>query len=193
MYTTSPAQAGLPRAAQRSELRRVGAPQWAAFFEEHSRFVTRVVRRFGGAHIDLEDAVQDVFLVLFQKLHEFEGRSELRTWIYRICRNVASEHRRRHSVRTRLAELATRLAFWKSTPSTPAETLGARRDWALMEKTLEQLSEKRRETFILCELEQLSGDEAAEVLGVPVATVRTRLFHARKDFHETAQRLRGEE
>lgn len=176
-----------------SELGNIGAPSWGVFFDAHSQFVMRVVRRFGGTAIDLEDAVQDVFLVLFQRLHEFKGQSEIRTWIYRICGNVASEHRRRHQRRQRLSDLSRRLAFWSSEPQTPADTLSARGDWALVERILNTLSAKRRETFILCELEQLTGEEAAEVLGIPVATVRTRLFHARKDFLDAAKSLGGEQ
>src|SRR5262245_40922180 len=68
---------------------------WRAFYETHWRWIYQLARRMGGSDIDVEDAVQDVFVVLAGKLDSFEGRSQLRTWIYRICLNVTSEHRRR--------------------------------------------------------------------------------------------------
>ncbi|MGC4116433.1 MAG: sigma-70 family RNA polymerase sigma factor [Myxococcales bacterium] len=163
---------------------------WRSFFEEHWRFVTRVVRRFGGPEIEVEDAVQDVFLVLFERLQEFKGEAELRTWIYRICANVAAEHRRKARRGWRMAEVLGRLPFL-SIAASPASTVEARHELAVVERILSQMSEKRREAFVLCELEQLSGEEAAEVLRIPVATVRTRHHYARKDFLALMKRLEG--
>ena len=170
----------------------IGAPSWRVFFDTHSQFVTRVVRRFGGRGIELEDAVQDVFLVLFQRLHEFQGQAQITTWIYRICANVGSDYRRRRARRERAQAFLQRLPFVGG-PRTPAQDAEAHDDWQLVEKILSTISAKRREAFILCELEELSGEEAAKILDVPMATVRTRAHYARQDFLQRLQELRGGE
>lgn len=170
----------------------IGAPSWRVFFETHSKFVTRVVRRFGGRGIELEDAVQDVFLVLFQQLHEFQGQAQITTWIYRICANVGSEYRRRLARRARTQAFLQRLPFIGG-PRTPAQDAETHDDWQLVEKILSTMSAKRRDAFILCELEELSGEEAAKILDVPLATVRTRAHYARQEFLLRVQALRGAE
>jgi len=154
---------------------------WRAFYDEHWPFVHRVVRRFAGSGVDVEDVVQDVFLVLVRSLGEFEGRSSLTTWMYRICLNVASEHRRRAGRRIRLRQAVERVGFWRS-ERTALDELSAKDALSRLNRILARLSPKRRDAFVLCELEELSADEAARVLGIPPATVRTRLHHARRDF-----------
>src|SRR5438045_4209608 len=68
---------------------------WRKLYDENWEWVFRLVRRLGWQDIEVEDAVQDVFIVLLDKLAGFEGRAELRTWVHRICINVVHEHRRR--------------------------------------------------------------------------------------------------
>src|ERR1700733_5153994 len=68
-------------------------------FARHSDFVWRTLQRMGVREADLEDVAQDVFLVVGQRLHEFERRSRVTTWLYGICLRVASTHRRRAWVR----------------------------------------------------------------------------------------------
>ena len=159
------------------------AAQWRAFYDQHWRFVFQVVRRFAGHDVEVEDAVQDVFLVLCRKLGSFEGRSQLRTWMYRVCLNVTSEHRRRAMRKRRLEQAAAAVSFWRDGGERDAHDLvSARSDLDRVHAILSKMSDKKREVFVLREIEQLSGDEVAEILAIPPATVRTRLFHARKEF-----------
>src|SRR5690349_1346646 len=76
---------------------------WRRFYDANWTWVYRVVRRMGGGQINVEDVVQDVFLVLVDRLREFEGRAKLQTWVYRVCLNVVSEHRRRARRHLRLS------------------------------------------------------------------------------------------
>lgn len=165
--------------------------QWRTFYEENWRWIYQVVRRVGGHDIEVEDAVQDVFVVLANKLHTFEGRSQLRTWVYRICLNVTSEHRRRRQRQRRIEHAASMVAFWREGPQTSERILEARGDAALVQQILAKMGERKREVFVLREVEQLSGDDVAEVLGIPSATVRTRLFHARKEFTRLLEKNRS--
>lgn len=156
--------------------------EWRAFYETHWTWVYQVVRRMAGPGVEPEDAVQDVFVVLANKLDTFEGRSQLRTWMYRICMNVTSEHRRRRRRQERIEAAAQSLAFWREGPRTAEHELSTRTEAALAHELLAKMSDRKREVFILREVEQLSGEEVAEILNIPPATVRTRLFHARKEF-----------
>lgn len=167
----------------------VTAADWRSFYDANWRWVFQVVRRLGGRDIDTEDAVQDVFVVLATKLHTFEGRSQLKTWIYRVCLNVTSEHRRRRQRQRRLEQAASAIAFWRDGPSNAQEMVEARSDIAQVHHLLSKMSRKKREVFVLREIEQLSGEEVAKVLGIPTATVRTRLFHARRDFTRLLEKV----
>src|SRR5262245_14601545 len=87
---------------------------WRRFYDAHWIWVYRAVRRMGGGEINVEDAVQDVFLVVVDRIGGFEGRSKIETWLYRICLNVVSEHRRRARRHRRIYYALEKVAFWKS-------------------------------------------------------------------------------
>lgn len=154
---------------------------WRDLYDEHWPWVYRLVRRLGGRDVDPEDVTQDVFVAVIRKLPEFEGRAQLKTWIYRICCNITSEHRRRAWRQRRLAAALNAAAFWRPAPSA-ATTVTARRELEVVQGILAKLDEPKRQVFVLREIEQLSGAEVAAILEIPEATVRTRLFHARKEF-----------
>src|SRR4051812_1143348 len=71
----------------------------AEVFREHAPFVWRALRRLGVREADVEDACQEVFVVVHRRLADFEGRSSVRTWVYGICVRVASDWRKRAHVR----------------------------------------------------------------------------------------------
>ena len=156
-------------------------PGFRAIYEEHYRTVWRTLRRLRVAESEIVDATQDVFVVVHRRLDEFEGRSQLRTWIIGICRRVASDYRRRpraqREVITGASEIE-RLVDTKSAAAVGEQTQRAELARAL----LDRLPEEQREVFILFELEQLSGEEIAAELGIPVGTVRSRLRRARDAF-----------
>ena len=67
-----------------------------ALYDAHAPRVWRTALALGVARADLDDAVQDVFIVLHRRASEFAGRADVTTWIYAITRRVAADHRRRH-------------------------------------------------------------------------------------------------
>src|SRR5207237_6566320 len=81
----------------------IEVPTAEELFEAHVGFVWRVLRSLGVPASDLEDASQEVFLVVHRKRATFEGRSSIRTWLYGICVRTASDRRRRASVRREIA------------------------------------------------------------------------------------------
>src|SRR5262245_8085975 len=116
------------------------AQSWRAFYDENWQWIFRLVRRLGWGDIDVEDAVQDVFLVLLDKLAGFEGRSELKTWVHRVCINVVSEHRRR----ARRRQLLSAVTFWRAGPKTPHEQVETRHEVEALRRALQQLAPKKR-------------------------------------------------
>lgn len=151
----------------------------------HFNFVYRLARRLGTPESELDDMCQEVFLVAFKKLAQFR-EGELVSWLYRITSNLVTGRHRRRRVREALFSLWGRS---EQVETSPEEKLDAKRAEAQVDRALERMSPKKREVFVLFELEGLSGERIAELVGCNVSTVWTRLFHARKEFRAVAQQL----
>jgi RNA polymerase sigma-70 factor, ECF subfamily len=166
--------------------------EFREIYEAHFDQVWHSLRRLSVAERDLMDATQNVFVVVFRKLHEFEGRAQLRTWIFQICRRVASDYRRsapvRREVVTDSIELNARAEQLSTAPLADEQAQRV----SLARAVLDKLPETQREVFILFELEQLSGEEIAAMLELPLGTVRSRLRLAREAFRREVALLVGE-
>lgn len=155
-------------------------PTTAQVFAEHGPYVFRTLRYLGVPERDLPDVVQETFVVVHRKLPEFEARSSVRTWLYRICRRTASDYRRKaHVRRESLREPADEIAAGALTQ--PAGAIEARQ---LLLRALDTLDEDKREVFVLSEVEGLTMTEVIEVLGCPLQTGYSRLAAARKRVEE---------
>lgn len=151
-------------------------PALAEIYHQHHAFVWRVLRRQGVPAALVDDAVHDVFLVVARRLHEFEGRAAIRTWLYAIARRVGSElHRRARRDGDRKQALRGVSEGPGSEPHRRAEAIETLRS------LLEQIEEGRRWVFILSELEGMTAPEIADALGLKVPTVYSRLRLARRD------------
>jgi RNA polymerase sigma-70 factor (ECF subfamily) len=160
----------------------------AQVFREHSRFVWRVLRRFGMSDADAEDGVQEVFLIVAHKLPTYEERGAIRAWLFTLARQVASHARRsdtRRALRDRLAQPPSAGAD----PQRSAEQMQAK---ALMERFLDALSEGQAMVFYLSEVEGLRAPEVAAALDLPLTTVYGRQRLARKLFEQFVQRNCGQ-
>ena len=146
---------------------------------------------------DAEEIVQDVFLTLFRKIDTFEGRSALGTWIYRVTTNAALIKRRGKRVELevlledylprfledghREGDRAFLCADWSQGPDEAAQAAETR---AILTQALERLPDTYRAVVLLRDLEGLSNEQAAEVLGETVASVKSRLHRARMALRE---------
>jgi RNA polymerase sigma-70 factor, ECF subfamily len=141
---------------------------------------------------DAEEAVQAAYLAAFANIGSFEGRSSLSTWLTRIVVNEAlgrrrsEQRRRRHLEQEGVAVLDDyRDAFMRgSETETPDVAVAREQIRKLLEKAVAELPDTYRAVFVLREIEGLSGEETAEILDVPVATVKTRLFRSRRQLQQ---------
>jgi|HubBroStandDraft_6_1064221.scaffolds.fasta_scaffold293129_2 RNA polymerase sigma-70 factor (ECF subfamily) len=157
-------------------------------YDTHFRFAWRVLRRLGVREADLMDMTQNVFVVVHRKLPGFEGRSEITTWLFGICRRVAIDYRRSARIRREVPADAHQIASLPG-PEPASDAPDKARLAALAETLLDRLPEKLRVVFVLFELDEMSGDDIAALLDIPVGTVRSRLRLAREAFQREAARL----
>jgi RNA polymerase sigma-70 factor, ECF subfamily len=159
-------------------------------YNQHFNFVWRVLRSLGVPESDAADAAQDVFLVVYRKLDEFEGRSKITTWLFSICYRVASERRNtayhRHEI-TNEALIGDR----PDERSNPAQFTEQRQKLAILELALAKLPQEQRAVFVMFELEDMTSEEISESLSIPLGTVYSRLRLARSTFHKVVERIRA--
>jgi RNA polymerase sigma-70 factor (ECF subfamily) len=137
--------------------------------------------------------VQSAYLQAFAKIGSFEGRSALSTWLTRIAVNEALGRRRTEERRRRQLEQEGvallddyRDALMRgSDADQPDVTVAREQIRKLLEQAVAQLPDPFRTVFVLREVEGLTSEETAEILDVPVATVKTRLFRSRRRLQET--------
>ena len=165
------------------------APDLAAVYEAHFRYVWRCLRSLGVHDAHVDDALQDVFVVVQRRLPDFDGGASLRTWLYAIALRIARKYRERlgrepaslEATRDSQPELA--LAATGEGAALHGERL------ALARAVLETLTDEQREIFVLARVEQMSAPEIAGVVGIPLNTVYSRLRAARLAFEaEVARR-----
>ena len=164
-------------------------PPFATIYDDHVKFVWRVLGRLGVARADLEDVCQEVFIVVHRRLGEFEGRSSLRTWIYGIALRCASDYRRRNARRQPATSAVPDIAIEGS----QLEDLDARDARATLDRLLELLDPDKREVFVLFELEELAMVEVVAIVGCPLQTGYSRLHAARAIVAAAASRMRAKE
>jgi RNA polymerase sigma-70 factor (ECF subfamily) len=155
--------------------------KFQAVYAAQLPFVWRSLRRLGVPESALNDAVQDVFVVVHRRLPDFVPRAKITTWLFRICLRTAKDHRRRAHVRREVFDNAHLDAQIDHDADTAA-ALERREDLALFESALAKLELDQRTVFMLFEIENMTGDEIAETLEIPLGTVYSRLRLGRQAF-----------
>ncbi len=179
---------------------RGGDPEaFAELVRLHEGMVVNLAARLLGDVEEARDVAQEVFLRVYRMLGAFEGRSSLKTWIYRIAVNQCHNrrrfwHRRRRDRETPLDErvLAPAAAERRYGPSPYEETLRRERVRQVQAALLE-LRFEHRSVLVLRELEGLTCEQVAAALGVPQGTVKSRLARAREAMRRKLARLLEEE
>jgi RNA polymerase sigma-70 factor (ECF subfamily) len=163
----------------------------AALYETHFEFVWRSLRRLGIPPSNMDDAVQDVFVVVQRRYADFEQRSTERTWLFGIALRVAAAHRRK--LARRGDEIPSDEALLVGSHRDPLRAAEEAEAAGLVQRLLNELDETRRSVFVMVELEDFSVQEVSAALGVNVNTVYSRLRLARRDFDAGLKRLRARE
>ncbi len=187
MPPVAPAMVAVSQAAPRL----AAAPAFDDVYAAHVRYVWRLVRSFGVAEAHLEDAVQDVFVVVHRRLPEFAGRARIETWLFAIARRVAGAYRRTASRKTD-RQSAIDDEVLASTDDTFA-ALSRAQAAAAVAAVLDTFDEDKRIVFTLVELEQMSVPDVAELLSINLNTAYSRLRLARRAFEASVTKRSPEE
>lgn len=151
-----------------------------ALFERHQANVRRFIGRMGVSADDADDLVQQTFLQVVTAARRFDGRATARAWLFGVAAMIVRRHR------FSLARLAKRFTRWvgdepAAEGADVAEAMVTTQECARAVAALAKLSPKKRAVFVMIVMEDARGEDVAAVLGIPVATVWTRLHHARRE------------
>ena len=166
-----------------------------AIYDAYYAEVARWIRALGGPAADQDDLIQEVFVVVYRRLPDFDGRN-LAGWLYRITAHQVRDYRRlvwiKYIFRRSIA-LSSEVPSAKPTPVMMLETRERQRN---LERLLSRLSDPLRAAFVLFEVEGYTAEEISEMQCVPTNTVRARIHRARKKMTallETAAKAEGQD
>jgi RNA polymerase sigma-70 factor, ECF subfamily len=150
-----------------------------AIYDAYYAEVARWIRALGGPAADQDDLIQEVFVVVYRRLHDFDGRN-LAGWLYRIAAHQVRDYRRLVWIKyifRRSVALSSEVPSGRPTPVMMLETRERQRNLELL---LSKLSDPLRAAFVLFEIEGYTAEEISEMQSVPTNTVRARIHRARK-------------
>jgi RNA polymerase sigma-70 factor (ECF subfamily) len=173
--------ANAPPTTDHELMQRLASGQLGALGELYDRYQaplrTFLARATRDAH-DVDDLVHATFLAAAKSAERYDGRASCRPWLIGIAAQLL---RRRRQTFGRLVSVLSALKGTQPPPSDPRARLQARTD---LERALAQLSEPKRLTVLMAEVEGLSCGEIAEALAVPIGTIWTRLHAARRELRQ---------
>ncbi|MGH1342155.1 MAG: RNA polymerase sigma factor [Nannocystales bacterium] len=161
-------------------------PEFSEVYRSHYDFVWRCVRRLGVPASLVDDATQEVFVIVHRRLSSYDPRTPMRGWLFGILRKVAASQRRRAK---RVAPVPSSVR--SSADSDPEAALARREaaDW--VERFLATLDEEQRAVFVLAECEGVPVVELADTLGIKLNTAYSRLRLARRRFERALVRVQA--
>jgi RNA polymerase sigma-70 factor (ECF subfamily) len=154
-------------------------------YVEHGAELRQALSRLA-PDCDADDLLQELFVVALGKVDALGQAQSPRAWLFGVAVKLATSRRR--TVRLRRF-LGLDAAVGLGGADSPGRTVEQRDAQRLMERALRPLSDAKREVFVLYELQALPGEDIAQALGIPLKTVWTRLFHARRDVAAELERL----
>ncbi len=160
----------------------------AELYEAHFERVWRWLHGLGVREADLEDAAQEVFVVVHRRYGDFDRRSEVTTWLYGIAFRVAAAFRRRAHVR-RESVTDDMEAFAREVTPSSHDLAAERQAGEIARRILDGLDDDKRAVFVLYELEEHTLKEIAAMLACPLQTVYSRLSAAREHVQREVRRL----
>ena len=161
-------------------------------FELYSDRLFRLAAGMLGDEEEAEDAIQEAFLRFFEKLDDFEGRSKVGTWLYRTVHNASVDRLRRRRPTLIISDdpeteketglpSPVILADWSTVPESLLDSVEAQ---SQLDAAVAALPERLRAVFLLRDVDGLSTDEAAQILGISTSATKVRLHRARLQLRE---------
>jgi RNA polymerase sigma-70 factor (ECF subfamily) len=169
-----------------TRLERGEASALGELYDAHHEGLRAFARRLLGDHAAAEDLVHDVFVRLPSVIGSFRGDSSLRAFLIGIAVNDARHHVR--AAQRRRAATESLLEQSHDQTARPDQQTEDQRFLHALHRALDTLPLDQRVAFVLCDVEERSAGEAAKLTGAPEATMRTRLFHARKKLRSELER-----
>ena len=159
---------------------------FAQLYARHHAYVWRILRRLGVPDAALEDATQDVFVVVHRRRDSLDPDASVRSWLFGIARRVAADlHRGNRRLRRRLE------AVPEAPPAPALDDEVSRAEAAdFVRRFLERLDDGHRMVFVLADVEGLTAPEISDAMQIPVNTVYSRLRSTRKKFERAVSRRR---
>jgi len=179
----------LPMPASVEAARATTPSSFAEAYRDYAQRVARWAHNLGGYGIDVEDVVQEVFLVVSRKLPSYSASGSFTSWLFEITRRVVANHRRRQGRQLLSRASAETLESAPSQGLDPAAELERRLLVALFYRALDQLPEKYRTVFVLYEIEDLSTQAISDLCRLKLSTVKVQLVRARARFMRAYQSL----
>jgi RNA polymerase sigma-70 factor (ECF subfamily) len=154
------------------------------------RLYNTVFRLLGNTE-DAQDVIQDSFISAYQSLNSFKGDSLFFTWLYRIAMNAAISLKRKKRTAVSL-DSGSKLDIVidpldQSLDNQPGDALERHEDECRLQEALDRLSAEHRTVIVLKDIDELKYEEIAEIVGVPVGTIRSRLHRARLELRDLLQ------
>ncbi len=159
-------------------------PAFASLYHRHHGFVWRILRRMGVPPSGLDDATQEVFVVVHRRMADLREDASVRSWLFGIARRVAASLHRGQHRRDRKHDALSAPANGPALDDALAHSEAA----AFVRSFLERLDEGHRMVFVLADIEGLTAPEIAEALDLKLNTVYSRLRKARLDFERAVAR-----
>jgi RNA polymerase sigma factor (sigma-70 family) len=150
---------------------------FAQLVRAHQQHVWRFLRRLLGDDALAEDVTQETFIRVYTRLSTFTFEAKFSTWVFQIARNAGIDELRKRQRQAKLHDLLTRRHTHIPPPDLGVE----------LQMALDCLPDDQRAALLLVEIFGLRYREAAEVLGIPAGTVKSRVHHARERLHEWSQ------
>lgn len=156
-------------------------------FEQYANKIYRLAAGILQDEQQADGVVQDTFLKLIEHIDSFEGRSSIGTWLYRVAYNEANGRLRKSKPQVNMDELVDAdlmpacLVDWETLPE---QVMSSSEALDLMQQAIEDLSPSLRAVFQLRDIDELSTQETADILGIKPAAVKVRLHRARLALRE---------
>lgn len=185
-----------PQGASSEAATAASSPDLVGIYASHKDYVWLTLQRMGIPRSDLEDVFQDVFVIAHKRLHTYLPTAKLSAWLYGICLRSVAAHRRRAFRRRERADGSDESVahsgteHWHAQVEAPDERLKKLERQATLNDLLGSLDAEHRLVVVMFEVEDHSCQFIAELIGVPVGTVHSRLHTARRKLAQAATRVR---